>query len=145
MTITCRNCGYEIDEAGLDASYRDGYEADKPVWILDQAIRCPHCEIVMGRSVSNNPQKSVDWDFQRATDLDIVKDLTELEIEEAQTKLARYPTMTRDLRVFLARRRPGDRIVRYNAANKTALAIIRRTGTVRSAGVLAVFTTLVDL
>ncbi len=139
MTILCRNCGHKIDEAGLDASYRDGYEADKPVWILDQAIRCPYCEIVMGRSVSNRPQKSMDWDFQRATDLDIVKDLTELEVAQAQAKLARYPYMTRELRSFLARRRPGDRIVRYNAVNKTALAIIRGNG------VLAVFTTLVDL
>jgi hypothetical protein len=139
MTILCRNCGHEIDEGGLDASYRDGYEADKPVWILDQAIRCPHCEIVMGRSVSNRPQKSTDWDFQRATNLDIVKDLTDLEIEEAKAKLARYPFMTRELSSFLARRRPGDRTVRYNAVNTTALAIIRGDG------VLAIFTSLVDL
>ncbi len=139
MTILCGNCGHEIDEAGLDVSYREGYEEDKPVWILDQAIRCTHCEIVMGRSVSNCPQKSEDWDFQRATDLDIIKDLTELEIEEAQAKLARYPYMTRELNSFLARRRRGDRIVRYNAVNKTALAIIRGDG------VLAVFISLVDL
>jgi hypothetical protein len=93
----------------------------------------------MGRSVSNRPQKSEDWDFQRATDLGIVKDLTELEIEDAQAKLARYPLMTRDLRSFLARRRPGDRTVRYNVGKAAALAIIRGDG------VLAVFTSLVDL
>jgi hypothetical protein len=139
MTIRCLNCGHQIDESGLDSSYRNGYEEDKPVWILDQAIRCSKCEIVMGRSLSNSPQQSMDWDFQRATSLDIVKDLTETELEKAQAKLVRYPSMARDLSSFLARRRPGDRTVRYNAANTSALAIIRGDG------VLAVFISLIDL
>jgi hypothetical protein len=71
--------------------------------------------------------------------LDIVKYLTETELEKAQAKLVRYPSMARDLSSFLARRRPGDRTVRYNAANTSALAIIRGDG------VLAVFISLIDL
>lgn len=139
MTIICLNCGHQINEASLDSSYRDGYEADKPVWILDEAIRCANCEIVMGRSLSSDPDKAEAWDFHRASNLDIVKDLTETEVKEAASKIARYPSMARDLDQLLSRRKPEDRTVRYQAADKTGLAIIRGDG------VLGVFSTLMDL
>ena len=139
MTIPCLNCGHDINESGIDSSYREGYEANKPVWILDQAIGCTNCEIVMGRSHSNDAQIATDWDFHRSSNLGIVKELTETEVEEARSKISRYVSMTKELSQLLSRRRATDRTVRYRAAGTTGLAIIRGDG------VVGVFATMVDL
>jgi len=139
MTIQCLNCGGAIDASGVASAYRDGHEPDRPVWIRDDAAKCPQCEIGLGRTVSNDPDNQHDWGFHRATNLEIICDLTESDVEAAKSKLSRYPSMARELDTLLARRRKSDRTVRYNAAGKTGLAVIRRDG------VLGVFSTLTDL
>ncbi|MEO1525881.1 MAG: hypothetical protein AAFX06_10615 [Planctomycetota bacterium] len=92
----------------------------------------------MGRTRSNDPDRERDWDFHRASDLEIVRDLNESDVDAAKSKLSRYPSMARELDALLARRTESDRTVRYKAAGKTGLAVIRRDA------VLGVFQALAD-
>ena len=139
MTIQCPNCGGAIDDSGVASAYRDGHESDRPVWIRDDAIKCPHCDVGLGRSVSNATDHQLDWSFHRSSNLEIICDLTETDVETVKSKLTRYPSMARDLDVLLSRRRATDRTVRHKAAGKTGLAVIRHDA------VLGVFLTQTDL
>lgn len=139
MNKTCPNCGHNFDDAELDSTYREGFEQRNPTWILDQAIQCVSCEIVLGRSLSNDPTMASDWEFHHADSLANLGDVTEHELEDAKSKLKKYPAMCNQFVSFLARRKAGDRTIRYETGNKTALAIIRVNG------VVATFSTLMDL
>lgn len=139
MSITCLNCGHELDESTISGSYRDGFDEHRAIWILDQVIRCTNCDLVMGRSLSNDQSASEPWDFYRATELKIIANLNEQDVEGVRARLKRYPLMLKDLDTLLDRRRPGDRTVRYNAGQTTGIAVIRHDG------VLGVFVTLLSL
>lgn len=139
MSINCLNCSQELNEDAISGSHRDGFEEYQAIWILDQAIRCTNCDIVMGRSLSNDRSISKAWTFHRATELNILSDLQEEEVDKARARLKRYPLMLKEFETLLCRRRPNDRTVRYNAGRTTGIAVIRRDG------VLGVFVTLLSL
>ena len=102
MTIQCPNCGGSVDDSGVESAYRADHESHQPVWVIGDAVICTHCEIGLGRTRSNDPDHQRDWDFHRASNLEIGSDLTESDVDAAKSKLSRYPSMARELDAMLA-------------------------------------------
>ncbi len=118
---TCPLCGAIIEEIRRVGIWDDG-ERGGGAWY---SARCTACDVDFRLDVERTI--AAEWRIDAPDANELSSALTASEIERVSAKLDLYKIHGEKWRSFLALRRPGDEVWRFNAPEgRTGIAVVRR-------------------